>query len=90
MDNSPKFNESGAGGVSAPRSILLGEQHRPVVVLDQLLRRELATFLDRFPKLVDAPGAAAVVGLERLEVVDPVFLLDESVKIGDDEGDFLG
>ncbi len=46
--------------------------------------------LDGLAELVDAPDATVVVGLIQLEVVDPVFLLDESVKIGDDEGDFFG
>jgi len=90
MDKSPKFDESGAGEWFSPISVLVRKQDCPVVVLCQLLRREFAAFLDRLAELVDAPDAAAVVGLERLEIVDTVFLLDESVKIGDDEGDFFG
>ena len=54
-----------------------------------MLWRELAAVLDRLAELVDAPDAMAVVGLVDLQVVGPDFLLDESVKIGDDEGDFF-
>ena len=90
MDKSPKFDESGAGEWFVPISVLVWKQDCPVIVLCQLLWRELAAVFDRLAELVDAPDAAAVVGLVALEIVDTVFLLDESVKIGDDEGDFFG
>ncbi len=90
MVKSPKFDESGAGEWFVPISVLVRKQDCPVIVFRQLLWRELAAVFDRLAELVDALDAAVVVGLEGLEVVETVFLLDESLKIGDDEGDFFG
>ena len=90
MKKSPKLDESGAGEWFSPISVLVRKQDCPVIVLCQLLRRKLATVLDGLAELVYAPDTATAVGLKDLKVVDTVFLLDESVKIGDDEGDFFG
>ena len=73
-----------------PISVFVRTEHGPIVELGQLLRRELAAVLDRLAELVDAPNSVAVIGLVYLQVVGPDFLLNESVKIGDDEGDFFG
>ena len=69
--------------------ILARQEQCPVIVLGELLVRELGALLHPSREVVDTPDHAAVVGFVDLEVVAAIVFGDEPEQVLDDAGDLL-